>query len=91
MGNEQPGEEELVNCPVEEEPEVCPQGTDHAGEEIPADKTEEEFCDDPEEPEVCPQGTDHAGEEIPADKTEEEFCDHPEGAGGVPAGHRPRR
>ena len=35
-GNEQP-DDELVDelCPTEDEPELCPVGTDHAGEEIP--------------------------------------------------------
>ncbi|MGH3335736.1 MAG: hypothetical protein ACRDOZ_07945 [Nocardioides sp.] len=67
----------LTECPGEEEPEVCPPGTDHEGELIPAEETEESFCDDEVDPgpDTCPEGTDHAGEEIPADKTEEEFCD----------------
>ena len=68
VGNEQPGDEELVNCPVEEEPEVCPEGTDKAGQEIPEGQTEESFCDVPDEdpgPDTCPQGTDKAGQEIP--------------------------
>jgi len=75
VGNEQPGDEELVNCPVEEEPEVCPEGTDNAGQEIPEGETEETFCNDEEEPEVCPEGTDNAGQEIPQGETEETFCD----------------
>ena len=56
-------------------PDTCPVGTDHAGEEIPADKTEEEFCDEDDEEDVCPQGTDNAGQEIPGDESEESFCD----------------
>jgi hypothetical protein len=75
VGNEQPSD--LGICPDEEAPEVCPQGTDNAGEEIPEGETAEEFCDDEVDPgpETCPQGTDKAGQEIPVDKTAEEFCD----------------
>jgi hypothetical protein len=74
VGNEQPGDEELVNCPVEEEPEVCPKDTDKEGQVIPDGKTAEEFCDE-EDPEVCPKDTDKEGQVIPDGKTAEEFCD----------------
>ncbi len=77
VGNEQPGDEELVNCPTFQEPEVCPEGTDHAGEEVPEGETEESFCNDEEPPAVCPEGTDNAGQEIPDGETAEEFCSDP--------------
>jgi hypothetical protein len=72
---EQAQDVDLAECGGEEEPELCPEGTDHAGEEVPAGGIEE--CDDEVDPgpETCPEGTDKAGQEIPADKTEEEFCD----------------
>ena len=56
-------------------PDACPVGTDKVGQEIPADQTEEEFCDEDDEEDVCPQGTDNAGQEIPGDESEESFCD----------------
>jgi len=62
-------------CPPFQAP-VCPEGTDHAGEVIPGDQTEEEFCNDPAP--VCPEGTDNAGQEIPEGQTAEEFCNDPE-------------
>ena len=68
-------QEEFCDEEVDPGPDTCPEGTDHAGEEIPADKTEEEFCDDDDEEDVCPEGSDHAGEEVPSGETEEEFCD----------------
>jgi hypothetical protein len=60
--------------PVETPPEVCPEGTDHAGETIPEGETAESFCDDETPPAVCPEGTDNAGQEIPEGQTAEEFC-----------------
>ena len=47
----------LPDCKDDDEPEVCPEGTDRAGE-VKGD----EPCDNP--PEVCPEGTDRAGEPV---------------------------
>jgi len=68
----------IADCPggQEEPPPTCPQGTDHAGDPIPAGQTAEEFCNDEENPPAtCPAGTDRAGDEIPEGQTAEEFCD----------------
>ncbi|THJ04155.1 hypothetical protein E7Z54_09060 [Nocardioides sp.] len=67
-------------CPGEQPAqELCPEGTDNAGQTIPEGQTEEEFCDDPDAA-VCPEGTDNAGQTIPEGQTEEEFCDDPDAA-----------
>jgi hypothetical protein len=59
--------------PVETPPEVCPDGTDHAGEPIPEGGIE--ACDDPTPPATCPDdATANAGQEIPEGQTEETFC-----------------
>lgn len=60
--------------PVETPPEVCPEGTDHAGDPIPEGETVESFCNDVTPPAVCPEGTDNAGQEIPEGQTAETFC-----------------
>jgi LPXTG-motif cell wall-anchored protein len=71
---EQSNDLEIGECPPFPGPEVCPEGTDHAGEEIPEGETAESFCNDEEPPAVCPEGTDNAGQEIPEGETEESFC-----------------
>jgi len=60
---------------VDPGPDTCPVDSDKPGAEIPADKTEEEFCDEDDEENVCPDDTDHAGEEVPEGESEEKFCD----------------
>jgi LPXTG-motif cell wall-anchored protein len=57
-----------------EAPEVCPEGTDNAGQVIPEGETVASFCNEPDEPEVCPEGTDNAGQEIPEGETVASFC-----------------
>ena len=67
----------VSDCPTGETPPppVCPEGTDHAGEQIPPGETAESFCNDEvPPPATCPEGTDKAGQEIPEGSTAEEFC-----------------
>ena len=67
----------IADCPGEQPPPpaTCPEGTDHAGEEIPEGQTAEDFCNDEVlPPAVCDEGTDHAGEVIPEGQTAEAFC-----------------
>jgi hypothetical protein len=74
-GQEEP---DVSECPLSPpETPTCPEGTDHAGEEIPEGSTEEEFCNDVivTPPTVCPEGTDNAGQEVPEGSTIEDFCD----------------
>jgi hypothetical protein len=66
----------LSECPGGEQPEVCPEGTDHAGDPFPVPGDEESCNEEPNPgPDTCPEGTDKAGETIPQGETAEEFCD----------------
>lgn len=71
-------------CPPFGEDLICPEGTDHAGEEVPEGESIESFCNDPAE--VCPEGTDNAGQEIPEGQTADEFCDDVEPPAVCPDG-----
>src|SRR4051812_39455833 len=66
----------ISECPQTSTPpgdNLCPEGTDHAGQVIPDGETASTFCDDEETPPVCAEGTDHAGQVIPDGETASSF------------------
>jgi hypothetical protein len=73
----------LTECPGPTPPEVCPDGTDHAGEPFPV-AGDEASCNDADE--VCPDGTDHAGEPFPVAGDEASCNDFEPGPGTCPEG-----
>lgn len=66
-------------------PDLCPEGTDKAGETIPEGE-DASWCDeDSQEVDVCPAGTDKEGEEIPEGE-DSSWCDEEEEQNLCPEG-----
>jgi hypothetical protein len=74
----------LSECPADQPDEVCPEGTDHAGDPFPVEG-DETSCNDADQ-EICPEGTDHAGDPFPVEGDETSCNDFEPGPGTCPEG-----